>query len=61
MSPFSGATLMITGGTGLFGNTVLKQFLTADIGDIRIFSHNDKKHGDSVTICRCEFLSMRIM
>ena len=43
MSPFSGATLMITGGTGSFGNTVLKQFLTADIGDIRIFSHNDKK------------------
>lgn len=34
MSPFSGATLMITGGTGSFGNTVLKHFLTSDIGEI---------------------------
>ena len=46
MSPFSGATLMITGGTGSFGNTVLKQFLNTDIGQIRIFSRDEKKQDD---------------
>ena len=46
MSAFSGATLMITGGTGSFGNTVLKQFLNTDIGQIRIFSRDEKKQDD---------------
>ena len=46
MSPFSGAILMITGGTGSFGNTVLKHFLTTDIGEIRIFSRDEKKQDD---------------
>ena len=46
MSSFSGATLMITGGTGSFGNTVLKHFLTSDIGQIRIFSRDEKKQDD---------------
>lgn len=46
MSAFSGATLMITGGTGSFGNTVLKHFLTTDIGQIRIFSRDEKKQDD---------------
>lgn len=46
MSSFSGATLMITGGTGSFGNTVLKHFLTSDIGEIRIFSRDEKKQDD---------------
>ena len=46
MSVFSGATLMITGGTGSFGNTVLKHFLTTDIGEIRIFSRDEKKQDD---------------
>ena len=46
MSSFSGATLMITGGTGSFGNTVLKNFLTSDIGQIRIFSRDEKKQDD---------------
>ncbi len=46
MSAFSGATLMITGGTGSFGNTVLKHFLTRDIGQIRIFSRDEKKQDD---------------
>ena len=41
MSAFSGATLMITGGTGSFGNTVLKHFLETDIGQIRIFSRDE--------------------
>lgn len=43
---FSGKTLMITGGTGSFGSTVLKRFLTSDIGQIRIFSRDEKKQDD---------------
>ena len=46
MSTFNGATLMITGGTGSFGHTVLKHFLTSDIGQIRIFSRDEKKQDD---------------
>ena len=46
MSEFSGKTLMITGGTGSFGHTVLKNFLTTDIGEIRIFSRDEKKQDD---------------
>ena len=45
-SEFSGKTLMITGGTGSFGNTVLKHFLTSDVGQIRIFSRDEKKQDD---------------
>lgn len=45
-SVFKGKTLMITGGTGSFGNTVLKHFLTSDIGEIRIFSRDEKKQDD---------------
>ena len=41
-----GATLMITGGTGSFGNTVLKHFLDSDLGEIRIFSRDEKKQDD---------------
>ncbi|MBR6137608.1 MAG: polysaccharide biosynthesis protein [Bacilli bacterium] len=43
---FKGKTLMITGGTGSFGNTVLKHFLKSDIGEIRIFSRDEKKQDD---------------
>ena len=46
MSIFKDKTLMITGGTGSFGNTVLKHFLTFDIGEIRIFSRDEKKQDD---------------
>ena len=46
MSAFINATLMITGGTGSFGNTVLKHFLNTDIGQIRIFSRDEKKQDD---------------
>lgn len=46
MSLFKGKTLMITGGTGSFGNTVLKHFLETDIGEIRIFSRDEKKQDD---------------
>ena len=43
---FTGATLMITGGTGSFGSTVLKRFLCTDIGEIRVFSRDEKKQDD---------------
>ncbi len=43
---FKGKTLMITGGTGSFGHTVLKHFLSTDIGEIRIFSRDEKKQDD---------------
>ena len=46
MTAFQDKTLMITGGTGSFGNTVLKHFLTTDIGQIRIFSRDEKKQDD---------------
>lgn len=46
MSVFKNKTLMITGGTGSFGNTVLKHFLTTDIGQIRILSRDEKKQDD---------------
>ena len=46
MSEFNGATLLITGGTGSFGNTVLKHFLVSDIEQIRIFSRDEKKQDD---------------
>ena len=40
---FNGKVLMITGGTGSFGNTLLKRFLSADVDEIRIFSRDEKK------------------
>ncbi len=43
---FDGRVLMITGGTGSFGNTVLKHFLESSIGEIRIFSRDEKKQDD---------------
>ena len=46
MSIYNGATLLITGGTGSFGNTVLKHFIETDIGQIRIFSRDEKKQDD---------------
>ena len=46
MSVFANKTLMITGGTGSFGHTVLKHFLTTDIEQIRIFSRDEKKQDD---------------
>jgi len=43
---FSDKTLLITGGTGSFGNAVLDRFLNTDIGEIRIFSRDEKKQDD---------------
>ena len=46
MDPFTNKILMITGGTGSFGNAVLNRFLKTDIGEIRIFSRDEKKQDD---------------
>ncbi len=46
MSSFAGKTLMITGGTGSFGNTVLKHFVNTEFEEIRIFSRDEKKQDD---------------
>ena len=46
MSDFKDKTLLITGGTGSFGNAVLNRFLRTDIGEIRIFSRDEKKQDD---------------
>ena len=46
MGVFTGKTLLITGGTGSFGNAVLNRFLKTDIGEIRIFSRDEKKQDD---------------
>ena len=46
MGLFTGKTLLITGGTGSFGNAVLNRFLKTDIGEIRVFSRDEKKQDD---------------
>lgn len=43
---FSGKTILITGGTGSFGGAVLSRFLSTDVGEIRIFSRDEKKQDD---------------
>ena len=43
---FKNKTLLITGGTGSFGNAVLKKFIDSEIGEIRIFSRDEKKQDD---------------
>ena len=49
---FSGRTLLITGGTGSFGNAIIRRFLTTDIGQIRIFSRDEKKQEDMRLLLR---------
>ncbi|MNZ64198.1 UDP-glucose 4-epimerase [compost metagenome] len=46
MTGFNGGVLLITGGTGSFGNAVLKRFLDTDVAEIRIFSRDEKKQDD---------------
>lgn len=46
MNTFKDKTLLITGGTGSFGNAVLKKFLSSDLNEIRIFSRDEKKQDD---------------
>jgi UDP-N-acetylglucosamine 4,6-dehydratase/5-epimerase len=49
---FSGKTLLITGGTGSFGNAVIQRFLTTNIGQIRVFSRDEKKQEDMRLLIR---------
>ena len=53
---FNDKTLMITGGTGSFGNTVLRRFLATDVGEIRVFSRDEKKQDDQ----RKKFASVKL-
>ncbi len=46
MDEFNGKTLMITGGTGSFGNAVLRRFIQTEIGEVRVFSRDEKKQDD---------------
>lgn len=55
MSFFTDKILLITGGTGSFGNAVLNRFLPTDIGEIRIFSRDEKKQDDMRHKCQQEY------
>lgn len=57
---FNGKTLLITGGTGSFGNAVLKRFLNTDIKEIRIFSRDEKKQDDMRRLYKNEKLKFYI-
>ena len=48
MSQFKDKTLLITGGTGSFGNAVLNRFLETDIKEIRVFSRDELKQGNMI-------------
>jgi len=52
----NGRTLLVTGGTGSFGNAVLRRFLKTDVGEIRIFSRDEKKQDD----CRKRYSSDKL-
>lgn len=52
MSVFKDKILLITGGTGSFGNAVLRRFLDSDIKEIRIFSRDEKSRMTCVITCR---------
>lgn len=57
---FKGKTLLITGGTGSFGNAVLNRFLNTDIGEIRIFSRDEKKQDDMRKLCKNDKIKFHI-
>ncbi|EOP1542373.1 polysaccharide biosynthesis protein, partial [Escherichia coli] len=57
---FKSKVLLITGGTGSFGNAVLKRFLETDIKEIRIFSRDEKKQDDMRKFYRSEKLKFYI-
>jgi len=57
---FKNKTLLITGGTGSFGNAVMKRFLDTDIKEIRIFSRDEKKQDDMRKIYKSEKLKFHI-
>ena len=55
MTIFKDKILLITGGTGSFGNAVLRRFLESDIKEIRIFSRDEKKQDDMRHEYQAEF------
>lgn len=57
---FKGRVLLITGGTGSFGNAVLRRFLASDVGEIRILSRDEKKQDDLRRRCASERLKFYI-
>ncbi|WP_395549014.1 MULTISPECIES: polysaccharide biosynthesis protein [unclassified Lacrimispora] len=57
---FEDNILLITGGTGSFGNAVLERFLSTDIGEIRIFSRDEKKQDDMRKLYRNERIKFHI-
>lgn len=57
---FDGKTLLITGGTGSFGNAVMKRFLDTEIREIRIFSRDEKKQDDMRKIYKSDKLKFYI-
>lgn len=57
---FNSKKLLITGGTGSFGNAVLRRFITSDIGEIRIFSRDEKKQDDMRKKFNCQKLKFYI-
>ena len=57
---FKNKVLLITGGTGSFGNTVVKIFLSTDIGEIRIFSRDEKKQYDMRQLYKSDKLKFYI-
>lgn len=59
MSIFANKTLLITGGTGSFGNAVLKRFLSTDIKEIRIFSRDEKNRMICVMSIKLNFQILR--
>lgn len=57
---FSGKSLLITGGTGSFGNAVLRRFLDSDLHEVRIFSRDEKKQDDMRKKYKCDKLKFYI-
>ena len=51
---FANKTILITGGTGSFGNAVLRRFLHTDIKEIRVFSRDEKKQEDMRLEAKCD-------
>ena len=58
---FKEKILLITGGTGSFGNAVMKRFLSTDIKEIRIFSRDEKKQDDMRKLYKNDNLSAIIL
>ena len=58
---FKDKTLLITGGTGSFGNAVMKRFLDSEIGEIRIFSRDEKKQDERNNLNMTAFFASSVL